>query len=262
MPRITILAIALTLGFAGSVKAQGEALIEVYGDGVHHFNSGNFQSATELFTRVIDGGLNDPRAYYFRGIVNELQAPGSGEMDFQAGALLEATGSNVVAVGTALTRIQGSLRTKIEVARRDARVAAAAQRKMMQESQPAPVQPTPTESVPVNPPAVDAEVADTPFGDGGMRSEEIVPDAEQPVAPAADSTVDPFGDDPAPAAMPGADPAATPPAANDPFGGSSDPAPASDPFGGSSDPAPASDPFGGSGDAGSSDPFGSDPFGN
>lgn len=77
--------------------------------------------------------LKIPCAHYFRGLARESAGFG-GEMDFENGARLEAEGKRVVDVGSALARIQGSLRTKIENARRDARIQVKQQQLMIEQT--------------------------------------------------------------------------------------------------------------------------------
>ncbi|MFK7736648.1 MAG: hypothetical protein AB8B50_11490 [Pirellulaceae bacterium] len=225
-----------------TAQAQSAGLVELYGEGVHRYFAGDLMGADELLSRVINSGSQDPRAYYFRGLLRERQG-GGGSIDFEQGAQMEATGRSSYNVGMALMRIQGSVRGKIEKARRDARVMYAQQKAMMQEAyQPTPMAPAIENSaVPLVPAQPSETGAADPFADGGMRSEETSDDTDQPATPEIDETSDPFADD-APATDAPAD--------------SGD---AADPFGDPSDAPAGDDPFGG--DAGD-DPFGGDPFGN
>ena len=257
MSRVVYSTIVLSLCLStATVRAQTAAMAELYGEAVHRFFSGDYAGADQLLTQVIASGSQDPRPYYFRGLVREMQG-GGGEFDFQTGAKFEAEGKHAYAIGRALTRIQGHVRTKIEKARRDARVVAKQQRMLMQRAQlDGTVAPAsgaaPAESLP---PAAPSETggADTdPFSGDGMRSEETTAQPDAPAANAApevDEKNDPFGDDPAPAT----------PAAPDSTDGS---APSADsPFGtdGDTPAADADDPFGlDQGDGMSKD----DPFGN
>lgn len=276
MLRAIFFALLLVLSgtaFRGAeLHAQGDAYMELYGEGVHRFFAGELQEAEILFSRVIESGSQDPRPFYFRGLVQE-HLGGSGDPDFEQGAQMEAEGKLAVPVGDALTRIQGYLRSRIEDIRRDARVAYLQQREALdqvrrEESRNVPGAVESTVPDLAQPP-VPSTTDDTPF-DEGMRSSETVVDPVQPTVPEVDATSDPFQDDPAPVmeAQPGdtapaTDPFGEAPAATDPFGGD---AGAGDAFG--TPPAaeePVVDPFGGdatpAGDA--TDPFGGDdPFGN
>lgn len=260
MYRPRFLALAMVALTVSSANAQSNVLAEYYGLGVHAYFSHDLVQAYDRLTKAIDNGLNDPRAYYYRGLTSiasgrEYEA----ESDFRSGAELEARGNFGPSIGQALTRIQGVSRLQIEEMRLQARLDYAIAAKARSESRygdiqaaegdvlrqrpvpPAPPAP-PAPPGPVPPPPIPSAVAN-PFAD----------DAAVPAPPTVESAdalegtmTDPFADDAAAPAAPGV---AAPDAGDDPFGGSA-PAPADDPFGGSA-PAPAADPFGGS-----------DPFGN
>lgn len=253
MYRPRFLALAMVALTVSSVNAQTNVLAEYYGLGVHAYFSHDLIQAYDRLTKAIDNGLNDPRAYYFRGLTSiasgrEYEA----EADFRTGAELEARGNFGPSIGQALTRIQGGHRMQIEEMRLQARLDYAIAAKARSESRYGDIQaaegevlrerPVPRTTVPPVPvPPAPSAVAN-PFAD----------DAAVPAPPTVESAdalegtmTDPFADDAAPAAPGGSAPAA----GDDPFGGSA-PAPADDPFGGAA-PAPADDPFGGS-----------DPFGN
>ncbi|GAB5402002.1 MAG: hypothetical protein Aurels2KO_02330 [Aureliella sp.] len=254
MPRLTQYFFLAFLAVASgqTARAQSGALAELYGQGVHSYFCHDYANAQQLLSQVVQSGSVDPRAHYFLGLTQEMMG-GDGQADFETGARYEAEGRRVVQVGHALSRIQGRVRSKIEKARRAARIAVL-QEKMAAQAERAKMVPKPDPAAMKTTP----EIAESPI-DAGMTSPDKVPAAEatpEVAAPAAGDTSNPFGDDPEPAAgdpfggdAPAADPFAEPatpdastPAADDPFGGSGD-----DPFGGAGD-----DPFGGSGD----DPFG------
>ena len=250
-----IFCFGLWLGLLSSTSfAQLGGLEELYGEGVHRYFANNLVGADEVLSQVIDAGSTDPRVYYFRGLVHECLGTG-GEADFESGARLEAEGKGKrpVDVGNALSRVQGHVRTKIETARRDARIQVEQQQLLLEQARrsqiearakslpPAPASnasPFPTESMPADdtglapltPATPPAPASDTsnPFGD------DAAPAAD---APAAD---DPFG---APAAeTPAAAPATGAPEADDPFGAPAAEAPATAPP--AADAPAADDPFG------------------
>ncbi|TWU00923.1 hypothetical protein [Stieleria varia] len=273
---VAFLAMAASLYCQRPVNAQDQAILsEIYGHGVHAYYAGNMNDATMHLSSAIDGGLRDPRAYYFRGIVAYAQGrPYEAEADWKAGADLEASAVVSSSIGQSLSRFQGSGRLKLEEIRQRARLEALANRAARSDarlneigvapaaSQPVAGQPAPRAAAPAAvapapvPPA--APAADNPFADDG------------PIMAAGDPAVqsdnalegtlgDPFKDDTpiggdvdAGAGMAdGADPFAA---------GGADAAGAADPFGGA---AGGADPFGGGGgDAMGADPFGGDPFGN
>jgi hypothetical protein len=258
-----------------SAHAQNTILAEMYGRGVHAYFAGSHNDAYELLSSAIQGGLKDPRAYYFRG----LAASGAGrsyeaEADWKAGAELEATTGANPMIGKSLSRIQGHSRLKLEEVRRKAKfdaLALANSRSVQRYGEIQAAQPqevtgvAPRANAPVTPPpAAPAAGADNPFADDldmadvapkvesndafGNVMDNVPPEA--PVAAAGDapaaSGADPFG---APAADAAADPFGAPAAdaAADPFG-----APATD---------AAADPFGAPA-AGGDAPMADDPFGN
>jgi hypothetical protein len=246
--------------------AQDSVLTELYGEGVHAFHARDLTRAYDLFTRAIDGGLNDPRAFYFRGLTAmESGRSYEAEEDFRAGAAIEARNGTGGSVGRALTRVQGSARMMIEKARTEGRLSAQAemaadaarrysgQQAIEAEVLQAPPTPRPRPAMPgVQPLPVPAAGSPSPFDNDSAAGQPKVQSADV----LEDAMVDPFADDGAPApAAPGDAPAADP---SDPFGGGAAPA-ASDPFGAPpAGGAPAADPFGAppAGGAPAADPFG------
>ncbi len=256
MFRVTLIAFALVALIAPSTQAQNAVLSELYGRGVHAYFRNDYTTANDYLSKAIDGGIKDPRAYYFRGLTVSASGDGySAESDYRAGAEMEAAGS-FANIGSALTRIQGSCRTAIEDIRQQARLeyqAAAATRSKARygdieaagddvlRGKPAdkklPMAPKP--APPAIPPA-----ADNPFSNDGASGE---PKVESRDTLEGTMKADPFADD----AMPAPD-AMAPPASDDPFGGGAKPAADADPFGAGAKPAADADPFGAGGAA---DPF-------
>src|SRR5690606_30892635 len=107
------------------VPAQGTPLGDLYGRGVHAFYAHQYEEAHEYLSMAIDQGLEDPRAYYFRGLVYRATGrPDEATDDFEKGARIEATASaQLFDVSRALQRIQGPTRLEIEDHRSQARVA-------------------------------------------------------------------------------------------------------------------------------------------
>lgn len=211
MTRNLFLAFAILVTSATSAWGQA-ASSELYGEGVHRFFARDYQGADQLLTEAIDGGSQDPRAYYFRGLSREMFG-GGGEADFDEGARLEANGRSGPMISYSLARVQGLVRAKIEKARRVARTQAALEKASQQQAAP-----------PVNIPP--AQGASDPFAGEGVRSGET--QAAPPKAEVNDEKSDPFGDEKKPAEN------------ADPFGGNAKPD-AADPF---SSPATPSEPAG------------------
>ncbi len=233
MSRFAYFALSLSL-ISTPALAQGDAMIELYGEGVHRYFCSDYSEAEEILSQVVDSGSQDPRAHYFLGLARYMQgrAP-EAEANFRDGARVEAEGKLVVAVGSALTRIQGQVRSKIERARRDARVVALQQQAIRQRAkmQAAGV-PGPSATTPPQP---NETVGSNPFSDGeGLRSGDVTVDPVQPGEPEIDAAANPFSDDVPPAATtpdapPATDPFETP---ADPSGGAGNPfetPPAGDP---------------------------------
>lgn len=241
-------ALAISVSLTGHTTfAQGDAMVEIYGQGVHHYFAGDYAGAEHALSSVIDSGSSDPRAHYFLGLAKYMQGnPEAAQSDFENGSRAEATGKASYAVGFALQRVQGHVRGVLEKARRDARIVARQQqmelqRVRMEQIRMQPPAPPVVVDAALSPPADAANPAATnvaesdPFGSGeGLRSSEITTDPVQPG--------DPLSDEPAAAA--GAANAGAPPAAGDnPFQtpAATPPAtPAEDPFG---TPPLADDPF-------------------
>jgi Tetratricopeptide repeat len=110
-------AIALLVSIvAGSVHADDALLEQLYGNGVHAYNQGDYRGAHDSLTAAIKGGTNDPRAYYFRGLAFlQLGRLPEATSDFKAGAELEVGDSlDVYPVNQSLERVQGRSRQILE----------------------------------------------------------------------------------------------------------------------------------------------------
>lgn len=262
--RAIVGAIAVSVaGFSATcVSAEDPILNSLYGDGVHAYFDGSFDTAYERLTEAIDQGSEDPRCFYFRGLaLAALGRPDESAEDYVMGAKMEALGSTeFIDVSRSLQRVQGFTRLEIEGYRESARVEAHKRAEAQKEARYEQLKRS-EENVlrdmvrrsPQFPPVAVKEDFTAPFGGNG----ETVPEAKDgdvmPLLPETDDTAGtetPFGG--TPAAAGDDDPFGGP--GDDPFGGSSQPA-ADDPFGGSTTPASGDDPFGGS------TPAGDDPFG-
>ncbi len=123
---IVLLVAGLASLGAISLSAQEAVLSQQYGSGVHSYFAANYAKAYEQLTTAIDGGLKDPRAFYFRGLAClDLGRPQDAKLDFHAGAALEADNVNkLYNVGKSFERIQGPAREELEGYRINARMAA------------------------------------------------------------------------------------------------------------------------------------------
>lgn len=242
-PALSLVFAALAWGLIPSetASAQNAVLAEMYGRGVHAYYCGMNDEASQYLTMAIDNGIQDPRAYYFRGIA-AFAAGRTDEAaaDWQAGADLEAAGGTNHMIGRSLARFQGPGRIKLEEIRQKARLNALA--KSMERSkqrygeldasEPSATAPATAPPTAIAPPPVPSDT-ENPFADDLAEGQPNL---------AADDAFEGAMNDPFPAAPGAAEPAA---GAADPFGGDA----GADPFGAAGD-----DPFGG--DAGGDNPFG------
>lgn len=243
-------------------QAQNPALMEAYGRGVHAYYSGRHAEAYDLLTMAIDSGLQDPRAFYFRGIVAAASGrPDEAVSDWEQGADLEAAGRMFGDIGRSLARVQGPTRMRLEEIRQSARLQAAAAAAARSEARYGEIRQAEgrvlrAPDAPVPPPALspveDADVDDNPFRDDDLAEAAPQVESQDALSDAMETAQSETDKVPAPGDAPG-DPAAE----TDVFGGAAGDA---DPFDGATDPFETGggddSPFGG-------DPFGDgDPFGN
>lgn len=107
-----------------------QAVVRMYGSGVHAFFSGDYQEAYDDLTQSIEAGTEDPRAFYFRGLAaRKLGRLDEAEADFATGSRREADGLGAWPVVRSLERVQGPDRIALERYRRQARVAAVQQQR-------------------------------------------------------------------------------------------------------------------------------------
>ena len=248
---LTILTLGLTLPLAsipGQAEAQNAILTDLYGQGVHAYYANKSQEAYDHFSTAINNGIQDPRAYYFRGIAAcALGRQYEAESDWKQGATLEARGKIVGSIGRSLARFQGPDRIKLEEIRTKAKLDFLAQASMrskarygeIESSQGDMLRSRPLGAAPRTPPPAPSAVDENPFADDAREPSVDLDDALDGAmtAPPADGAApDAFDNTPsAPAADAGGGDAADPFGAGaDPFGGDS-----ADPFGGDD-----TDPFG------------------
>ena len=119
----SILAICVFALLIPCVVAQDAQHRILYGQGVHAYYNGDYESAVRYLTVTISKNTNDPRSYYFRGLANaKLGNDEASLADLKKGAAIEALDNRgVYQVPTALQRIQGQPRLQIEKLRQQAR---------------------------------------------------------------------------------------------------------------------------------------------
>lgn len=124
--RLPLLVWGFCLLLATTAAAQNRVLNELYGNGVHAFNSYDYEAALSLLSEAIDNGSKDPRAYYYRGLSQlRMGRQTDAESDFQLGAELEvADVDRFYNVSKSLERIQGRQRAMLERFRSEARLMA------------------------------------------------------------------------------------------------------------------------------------------
>lgn len=114
------------LASAATALAQADVLNELYGSGVHAYNSGAYREAYDDFSMALRSGSKDPRVYYYRGLAYlKLGRPQEARLDFKKAAALEMGDTDhFYPVSKSLERVQGQARVQIERARADARLVA------------------------------------------------------------------------------------------------------------------------------------------
>ena len=201
---IGVIVVAAAVFTTVAVGREDAILALAYGNGVHAYYAGDYQRSFEELSAAIEGGTQDPRALYFRGLAAlRLGRFDEAEADFALGANAEAAGRGNWAVGRSLERIQGEPRMLLEKHRVRARMAAAQQRREaivrhysnLETVRPDVQRSRRPENLPGMPtPAADAsqEPADAP----APASIPAAPITEEEEAPEPQKSTDPFGDDP------------------------------------------------------------------
>lgn len=108
--------LACCLAALPTASAQSDAASELFGKGVHAYHSGDYEAALEQLTASIESDAEDPRPYYFRGLIYLMQGKEeAAHDDFRKGADVEAAdGTLPKLVNLALMRVQGTPRVTIE----------------------------------------------------------------------------------------------------------------------------------------------------
>ena len=207
--RVGLIALVGLILVAADLRGQDTVLSELYGRGVHSYFENDFTRARAQLTEAIELGSRDPRAYYYRGLINaQMGLADEAESDFRTGAQLEITNDErIFPVGQSLQRIQGPLRLTLENYRRDARLAAKIQERKEQRARyeqlreaegdvlRGPLPPAPLPSTPGDDPT-------DPFSPPGAAAprpteNQPAPPVERPAAPAETPAEPNIFDDPA-----------------------------------------------------------------
>ncbi|HUY91639.1 MAG TPA: tetratricopeptide repeat protein [Pirellulales bacterium] len=190
--------IVLTLSL--QAFGQFDALDELYGNGVHAYNGGNYAEAYNELTRAIDNGSADPRVYYYRGLSYlKLGRPQEAQSDFAEGAKLEMADSDrFYNVSKSMERVQGRPRALLERYRAAARLAAFHEREQarferyerIRQNEPnVQLKPSPAEAQPGEEPSDEPAAEKKPAAE--MTDDEPPPPADleekKPAAPADDA---------------------------------------------------------------------------
>ena len=118
--------ILTTILTTGTLQAQQDQLLaDLYGRGVHAYFDGQLEVSHKLLSEAIEQKTQDPRVYYFRGVVlTRLGRAEQATKDFDTGATLEAKDlQKVYPVNRSLQRVQGKVRLTLETHRKEARLA-------------------------------------------------------------------------------------------------------------------------------------------
>jgi len=256
---LAIFIFALLIPRAVAQDTQHQAL---YGQGVHAYYRGDYESSVRYLTATISKNTDDPRSYYFRGLANaKLGNDEASLADLKKGAAIEALDDRgIYQISTALQRIQGQTRRQIETLRKQARLDLAAEEKKRlqaryekQQRDEVAVLRKPVQTAPSSPADVEPTISQSnPFTSSniiGIKSnpENVTSSKSNPIPDINDK--DPLANvqdnDPAPANP-------TPPADNDPAPANptppvdNDPAPAN-PTPGDNNPTAATPQAGGGG---------------
>jgi hypothetical protein len=204
------------MALAANSQSQELALLDLYGQGVHAYFSGDTDTSLRNFNAAVAGGSRDPRVFYFRGLAYQRVGwESQAEADFRQGGMLEASDADrYYDVSRALERIQGSGRMALERYRAQGRVAAirrAQEQQLLRYQQMRSAEPGVT--IPVGPPPeLPEEESETEMPIGAAPQTPVAPKTEE--AP-EEMTEEPAAEAPqeAPAELPKATPAEEP----DPF---------------------------------------------
>jgi len=135
MRKLLLITLGATVAFVAQVGLTDDPVVSAYyGSGVHAFYAGHFLQSHQDLTEAIEGGIQDPRAFYFRALAKlKLGQQPEADADFIEGARREVLGLGNYPVARSLERVQGSDRIRLEQYRTHARIAAVQQNRRASE---------------------------------------------------------------------------------------------------------------------------------
>ena len=135
MRKLLLITLGATVALVAQVGLTDDPVVSAYyGSGVHAFYAGHFLQSHQDLTEAIEGGIQDPRAFYFRALAKlKLGQQPEADADFIEGARREVLGLGNYPVARSLERVQGSDRIRLEQYRTHARIAAVQQNRRASE---------------------------------------------------------------------------------------------------------------------------------
>ena len=133
---VTICCLLVGAVFSTDALAATDESDYLYGEGVHAFFDHNYEGAVTVLLKAEELKSDDPRPYYFLGLVYLHQnKTDQADQYFKKAAQMEYGGRSLrdYAVSEALRRIQGEERLRIEKIRAEERISARANEQRLQE---------------------------------------------------------------------------------------------------------------------------------
>ena len=135
MRKLLLITLGASVALVAQIGLTDDPVVSAYyGSGVHAFYAGHFLQSHQDLTEAIEGGIQDPRAFYFRALAKlKLGQQPEADADFIEGARREVLGLGNYPVARSLERVQGSDRIRLEQYRTHARIAAVQQNRRASE---------------------------------------------------------------------------------------------------------------------------------
>lgn len=198
--RLVRLVGVVVLLLCAQARAEDAIVVKMLGSGLHAYFAHDPARAITYLTSAIEGGTQDPRAYYFRGLSYlQMGAEEQAKGDFLVGAQLESSNTNAFFnVPRSLERVQGGERMVLEQYRAEARITAlqlaeARNRERYEKTRQEQGKALNQQVAPAIPVAPEANDPTAAFQSGPVR-EPAAPAAEAPAAEAAAAAEMPAAD--------------------------------------------------------------------